>query len=176
MTGSAVVKLLNRCSRVAIVCWLFFTGYRTNAGDVQPALVCQLRVEKSVSPNPKTTRIDLATSSGEDGSFLWGYNQKIQKEDGQFLIFDPDSFLLKEDSRRALIIDDSSTPRQVFRLNLPRRPKAQDWSQWQRPDFLCKGDVGWAFMYNQKIQGIITNIPPDCFELRYKVEMENLGQ
>jgi hypothetical protein len=140
-------------------------------------LVCQLRVPKSVSPNPKTTRVNLATCTGEDGHYLWGYNQKEQKEEGSGLIFEPDEFLLdaEPESRRALIIDDYSTPAQVFRLSLPRNPKARDWSQWQRPDFLAKGDVGWAFIYNQKIQGVMTNVPSDCFELRYKIEMRNLG-
>jgi hypothetical protein len=140
-------------------------------------LICQLRVPKSASPNPRTTRIDLATSSGEDGHYLWAHNQKQQKEDGRFFIFEPDDFLLDTDSRRALIIDEYPTaPAQVFVLSLPRNPKARDWSQWQRPNFLATGDVGWGFMYKQKIHGIITNIPADSFELRYKVEMQNLGK
>ncbi len=138
-------------------------------------LVCQLRVPKSVSPNPKTTRVSLATCTGEDSYYLWGYNQKEQKEEGSAFIFEPEFLLHAEpESRRALIIDDYSTPAQVFRLSLPRNPKARDWSQWQRPDFLARGDVGWAFIYNQKIQGVITNVPSDCFELRYKIEMHNL--
>jgi hypothetical protein len=118
----------------------------------------------------------LATASGEDGHFLWGYNQKVQKEDRSFLIFEPDDFLLDTDTRRAVIIDDHAKPAQVFRLSLPRKPRPQDWSQWQRPDFLATGDVGWAFIYNQKIRGVITNIPSDSFELRYKVEIRNLGK
>ena len=159
---------------LAVVCCLICVGCQTEAGDIGPVLICQLRVPKSVSPNPKTTRIDLATSTGEDGHFLWGYNQKVQKEDGRFLIFEPDDFVLdtEPDSRRAVIIDDFSTPNQVFRIPLSRKPKVQDWSQWQRPDFLATGDVGWAFIYKRKIQGVITNIPPDSFELRYKVEMQ----
>jgi hypothetical protein len=160
---------------VAVFC-LVCAGCQTVAGDVLPVLICQLRVAKSVSPNPKTTRIDLVTSSGEDGHFLWGYNQKVQKEDGQFFIFEPDDFLLFTDNRRAVIIDDSSTPQQVFLLHLRRHPKKQDWSGWQRPNFFVKGDFGWAFMYKQKIQGVITNIPPNCFEMRYKVEMQNLPE
>jgi hypothetical protein len=119
----------------------------------------------------------LATCTGEDGHFLWGYNQKEQKEDGSALIFEPDEFVLdaEPDSRRALSIDDFANPAQVFLLSLPRNPKARDWSQWQRPDFLATGDFGWAFIYNRKIQVVTTNPPPDCFELRYKVEIRNFG-
>ena len=159
----------------AVLC-VVCTGCQTDRGDIWPVLICQVRVQKSISPNPKTTRIDVVTSSAEDGHFLWGYNQKVQKENGQFFIFDPDDFLLDTDSRRAVIIEDSVTRVQVFRLHLPRRPKTQDWSQWRRPDFLAAGDFGWAFMYNLKIHGLITNVPPDCFELRYRVEMQNLGK
>jgi len=161
---------------LAIVCCLICVGCNTEGGNLSPVFICQLRVVKSVSQNPKTTRVDLATSTGEDGHFLWGYNQKVQKEDGKFLIFEPDEFVLdtEPDNRRALIIDDFSTPQQVFRLTLPREPKMQEWSLWQHPDFLARGDVGWAFIYNQKIQGVITNIPADSFELRYRVEMRDL--
>jgi hypothetical protein len=170
-------------SRIRFYIWLAIVGCTMCAGchtggdDIYPMLVCQLGVPKSISPNPKTTRVSLATCTGEDSHYLWGYNQKEQKEEGSVLIFEPDEFLLTAEpaSRRALIIDDCSSPEQVFRLSLPRNPKARDWSQWQRPDFLAKGDVGWAFIYNRKIQGVMTNVPSDCFELRYRVEMSNLG-
>ena len=146
---------------LAAACCLICAGCRSGAGDVSPVLICQLRVAKSVSPNPKTTRINLFTSSGADAHFLWGYHQKVQKEDGRFFVFDPDDFLLDTDSRRAVVLDDFSAPQQVFRLRLPRRPKRQDWSAWQRPDLLVRGDVGWAFMYDQKIRGVVTNISAD---------------
>ncbi len=163
---------------LAAVCCMACSGCRSEADDIGPVLVCQLRVTKSVSPNPKTTRIDLATSTGEDGHYLWGYNQKQQREDGRFFIFEPDEFVLdtEPDNRRALIIDDFKTPQQVFRIPLSRKPKAQDWSQWQRPDFLATGDVGWAFIYKRKIQIVTTNAPADSFEMRYKVEMQNFGK
>ena len=172
-----VMSRIYFCVWLAVACCLFCAGCRSDGDEICPALICQLRVPKSASPNPKTTRVDVATSTREDGHFLWGYNQKVQKEDGQFLIFEPDHFLVfaEPDSRRALIIDDHLTPAQVFRVYLPSNPKVRDWSQWQRPDFLATGDVGWAFIYKQKIQGVITNIPPDSFELRYKVEMQDLG-
>jgi hypothetical protein len=150
-------------------------GCGIEAGDASQVLICQLRVPKSVSPNPKATRVDVVTSSGAEGTFLWDQNQKVQKEDGQFLIFEPRYFSLDTDSRRALIVDDRSTPQQIFRLHLPRSPKVQDWSEWRHPDFLVRGDAGWAFIYNQKMQGIITNVPPDSFELRYKIETREFG-
>jgi hypothetical protein len=154
---------------------MLWAGCRTEAGGVSQVLICQLRVPKSVGLNPKTTRVDVVTSSGAEGAFLWVQNQRVQKEDGQFLIFEPRYFSINTDSRRALIVDDRSTPQQFFRLHLPRSPKVQDWSEWQHPDFLVRGDAGWDFIYNQKIQGVITNVPPDSFELRYRIETREFG-
>lgn len=161
---------------LAVAGGLLCAGCQTDSGDICPVLYCQLRVPKSASPDPKTTRINLDTSTGADSHYLWGYNQKLQKEEGDFLIFEPDDFVLDTDTRRAVTINDFSTPEQMFRLSLPRNPKARDWSQWQRPDFLATGNVDGEFIFGQKIQEIITNVPPDCFELRYKIEMENLGK
>ena len=147
-------------------------------GDsICPMFICELRVPKTVNLDPKTTRLSLATWKGESGTYLWAYNQKEQKEEGSFLIFQPDSFVLfkEPDGRRAMIVGNFPDEVQVFCLSLDRYPKAQDWSQWRRPDFLAKGDVGWAFIYKQKIDVVSSNVPPDSFELRYKVEMRNLG-
>ena len=159
------------------VCCLTCFECQADRDFISPVLIFQLRVPKSVSPNPKTTRVNLATPTGEDSGFLWGYNQKAQKVVGDDLIFEPDEFLLdtEPEGRRALYIDDFTNPAQVFRLSLPRSPKVRGWSQWQRPDFLAREDFGWAFIYNRKIQLVTTNPPLDCFELRYKVEMRNFG-
>jgi hypothetical protein len=137
--------------------------------------VCQLRVPKSAAPDPKETRVSLASHRGETAYYLWGYNQKEQKEGAGFVIFEPDHFLLlkEPDNRRALII--GTSPAQVFLLSFPSNPKAGDWSQWRRPDFLATGDVGWAFIYNQNPHGVSTNIPANAFELRYKIQMTDLG-
>src|SRR5262245_40080789 len=115
------------CVWLAVACCLFCAGCKSDGDAISPALICQLRVPKSASPNPKTTRVEVATSTREDGHFLWGYNQKVQKENGQFLIFEPDEFLVfaEPDNRRTLIIDDHSTPAQVFHLSLPPNPKVR---------------------------------------------------
>ncbi|HVM63042.1 MAG TPA: hypothetical protein VMV72_19440 [Verrucomicrobiae bacterium] len=160
-----------------LVGWVLGAGCGGNDEIVSPVLVCELRVPKPVNPDAKTTRVSLASATGETGHFLWGYNQKDQKEESGFLIFQPDEFVLDEepDARRALIVGEGPGPSQVFYLPLPRNPKARDWSQWRRPDCLAAGDVGWSVIHNQRANGVSTNVPPDCFELRYKVELRDLG-
>ena len=142
-----------------------------------PMLVCELRAPKALNVDPKTTRVSLASYSGESAHFLWAFRQKEQKEEGQFLLFQPDGFVLdtEPESSRAVIVEKLSAPSQVFRLSLPKKPKATDWTQWRRPDCIAKGDVGWAVIYNQKLNVVSTNVPPDALELRYKVEMRDLG-
>jgi hypothetical protein len=80
--------------------------------------------------------------------------------------------------KRALIISSASSPNsaQVFVLSIPRHPKPQDFTKWQHPDFIADGGVGWAIMYHQKVHIISTNLPTNCFELHYKVEVRDLGK
>jgi hypothetical protein len=161
---------------LAVVCSVACFACHSYGGDLVPILVCELRAPKVLNPDSKT-RVSLASCSSESGHFLWAFNQKEQKEEGGFLLFQPDSFVLhaEPESRRAVIVQKFPAPAQVFRLSLPKNPNAADWSQWRRPDCTADGDVGWSVIYNQKLQGVSTNIPSDCFELRYKIEMKDLG-
>lgn len=143
---------------------------------IAPILTCELRAPKALRPDPKT-RIELVSHGGESGVFLWAFNQKEQKEEGEVLIFQPDEFVLHAERKegRALVVEYPPGQAQVFQLPIPRTAKAADWSQWRRPDYIAKGNVGWAFMNNRKPNGVTTDIPPDCFEMRYKIEMKDLG-
>jgi hypothetical protein len=60
---------------------------------------------------------------------------------------------------------------QVFRLPISQTSIASNWSQWQRPDYVENArDAMSNFMDDQKSPDRSTNIPPSCFEIRYKVE------
>jgi len=161
---------------VLVACYAICPACNSQRGDVRPILICELRAPKALNPDPKT-RVSVASSSGEDGHFLWAFNQKEQKEEGGYLIYQPDGFVLHQEpeTRRALIIEKFPAPAQVFRLSLPQTPKATEWTKWRRPDCTAKGDVGWSVIYNQKMDAASTNIPHDCFEMRYKIEMTDLG-
>ena len=138
--------------------------------------VFELRVPQTQIADTNT-RIDLAVADqGEDGTFLWACQQRTE---GSFQIYQRD-FVLGDDpsSKRALIVSSDSSPHsaQVFILSIPRRPKPHDFTKWQRPDFIGDGYVDVAVMYHQKVHIISTNLPPDCFELRYKVELQDLDE
>ncbi len=60
---------------------------------------------------------------------------------------------------------------QVFRLAMRQNSKPSGWTQWQRPDYVENSKyVVSNFMDDQKSPDRSTNIPPDCFEVRYKIE------
>ena len=49
--------------------------------------------------------------------------------------------------------------------------KPSGWSQWQKPDYIENSKyVSSNFMDDVKSPDRSTNIPPDCFEVRYKIE------
>jgi len=122
------------------------------------------------------TRIDLAVADqGANGTFLSACKQR---EEGGALVFQSE-FALGEDpsSKRALIVSPylpTPTGEQVFLLPIPRRPKPRVFTEWQHPNFMAKG-AGLAIMFNKKVDIVSTNIPPDCFEVRYKIETRDLG-
>ena len=129
--------------------------------------VFELRVSKLVT-NAPLTRLELTTEDDSEGTNLGATKQR---EEAGFRIFQH-SFLLFPHKRRAFIV--GTQPSQVFELSMPRNPEAADWSQWRRPDYLAKGDAGWDFMNDQNKQARSTNIPPSCFQLRYKIEKEGV--
>ncbi|HZM02083.1 MAG TPA: hypothetical protein VFC44_03580 [Candidatus Saccharimonadales bacterium] len=60
---------------------------------------------------------------------------------------------------------------QVFRLPMRQNSKPSGWSQWQKPDYIENSKyVSSNFMDDVKSPDRSTNIPPDCFEVRYKIE------
>jgi hypothetical protein len=138
-------------------------------------LIFELRTPQAQKPDPKT-RIDLAVEGqGSSGTFLSACTQRVE---GASFVFQRDFVLGDEPSRkRALIVSPylpTQAGEQVFLLSIPRNPKPRGFTEWQHPTYMAK-DAGWAIMYDKKVDIISTNIPPDSFELRYKVEMQNLG-
>jgi hypothetical protein len=132
------------------------------AEDAQ-VLVCELRIPTRVQTNAQMS-IELTTETHSDGTRL---RFAKERSDGEFRVFQH-SFLLFSDRRRALVVDDE--PSQVFVLSIARNPKPADWTEWRYPDYLAKGGAGWDFMHDQNKHARSTNLPPDCFQFRYKIE------
>jgi hypothetical protein len=134
------------------------------AGDTH-SFVFELRAPKTLKADPLTA-FDLTTEEGASGTRL---RLTKRREEGDFQIFQH-SFLIFSERRRAMVVRTDRQPSQVFVLSIPSKPKPADWTQWQRPTYVAKGDAGWDFMHDQNKQNRSTNAPPDCFELRFKIE------
>jgi hypothetical protein len=103
------------------------------------------------------------------------------KHEGDTLIFEQQWLIFDmQRPRRAILVappppkGEKLSTTQVFRLSIPALPVPCDWSKWQKPDSLEQGPASWNFMSNQKPLNRTTKIPPDAFELRYKVEKQML--
>jgi hypothetical protein len=134
--------------------------------------VFELRIPKSLSPDQKTT-VTLVASHGEGRIRLMDC---MQSDAEGFLVFRNEFLLLKERRpERGLVVapyTDAGTNSiaQVFRLsNLVI--SQTNWSNWRRPDYVENGNAAWTFLLDdRKVPGRHTNLPNNCFELRYKIE------
>jgi hypothetical protein len=92
-----------------------------------------------------------------------------QREDGEFKIFQQSYDLLSKDHRRAIIVEPWNQADQIFLLPISHKSKQMDWTNWQRPNYVETNAVS-NFRFNYIPPDRSTNIPPNSFELRYKVE------
>jgi hypothetical protein len=96
-----------------------------------------------------------------------------QREDGEFKVLQKRYNLLPKDHRYAVITYINRKPRnwpdQVFLLSLPLKQKPMDWTNWQHPNYVETNAVS-NFRFNYTPPDRSTNVPPNSFELRYKVE------
>ncbi len=147
--------------------------------DKQPVtmLVFQLRIPKTMNFSPDTD-VEFVTESHATAADL-RYLKATKVGDAlvfqhEFLVFEA------QRPRRAIMVvpppkkGERLSTTQVFRLSLPAVPVPSDWSKWQKPDCLEQGPASWNFIYDQKPLNRTTKIPPDAFELRYKVEKQML--
>jgi hypothetical protein len=155
-------------------------GSAVSAGsDVAYPFKFELRVAKSVRLNVTNTQVSLVAHHGEDATFLWACKQT---NDGELVIFQRDFVIFSEDKpQRGLIVTtfpadvSQGCTAQVFRLSIPQSPEPTGWSQWQRPNYLELGAAGWTFFVpDSKAKNRSTNIPSDCFQLRYRIEAKKI--
>ena len=125
----------------------------------------ELRAPKTLKFDPKTS-FDLVTDEDASGTRL---RLTQRREEGNFVVFADSCLLFDGNKRRAMIVKTDGEPSQVFRLTIPRSPEPVDWTKWQRPDYIEKTDAAWTFMHDAKKHDRSTNVPPNSFELRFKV-------
>ena len=114
---------------------------------------------------------------GEHTSSVTPLRQTKHVTDGTNNVFSTSFIIytsLYNERRFAVIVspDDSRKDlSQIFRLPIGQKPKVTNWSEWQRPNYVeSSKDASNNFMDEQKSPDRSTNIPPNSFEMRYKIE------
>ncbi len=125
----------------------------------------ELRAPKTLKFDPLTS-FELVTEEDASGTRL---RLTKRREEGDFVVFADSCLIFEGHTRRAMIVTVAGQPSQVFRLTIPSTPKPADWTKWQRPDYTEKSDAMWTFMHDLKKHDRSTNVPPNAFELRFKI-------
>jgi len=115
---------------------------------------------------------------GEHTSQGVHFKDATQTVDGNTNVFQRSFIIytsLYRERRFAVVVWPGAPPKmmaQVFALPIGPNPKpTTDWSKWQRPKYIEDSKhAGDDFMDDVKSPDISTNIPPDCFEMRYKIQ------
>lgn len=144
------------------------SGCMTLSSDAYQ-LFYELRAPKTLKFEPLTS-VDVVTDLSASGTRL---RLMKRSEEGDFVIFSDSCLIFTGERRRAMIVHTDGQPSQVFRLNITRKPWPTDWSNWQQPDYIEKTHAMLTFMHDLKNHDRSTNIPPDCFELRFKIAKWN---
>ena len=138
--------------------------------------IYELRVQKSLNVD-RMTNIDLVTDTCAHATRIFG---AMRHEEGDYAIFSGrffSSLIYNSDKRRALIVtpyNHTQSISQVFLIEKTFYLKTTDWSQWKKPDYIEKSNAFMTFMYKIKDYDRSTNIPKDCFEMRFKITKSNL--
>jgi hypothetical protein len=125
----------------------------------------ELRAPKTLKFDPLTS-FDVVTEDSASGTRL---QLTKRREDQDFVVFADSCLIFDGQKRRAMVVTIAGQPSQVFCLTTPRSPKPVDWTKWQRPDYTEQTDATWTFMHDLKKHDRSTNVPPDSFELRFKI-------
>ena len=133
----------------------------------------EIRIPKTASYDMNQTRVAYVASHGVKALNLWACKRH---DDAGFAVFQKEFLIFAESKpQRGLIIQSLPAPSQVFRLSIPQTPRPQDWSPWQRPDYVEIGGAVWSFyMPDSQVNSRSTNVPPVCFEIRYKIDREKI--
>ena len=146
-----------------------YVGTSLEAADGTKVLSIEIRCSKGneIKSNAGVySALNFWTDQGAKGVPL---SLMKQREDGEYRVFQQ-SFELKNDPARAIIVAPWNQIDQVFLLSLPHKLKQSDWTNWQHPNYVeTNADSNFRFAYIPPDRS--TNIPPNSFELRYKVEL-----
>jgi hypothetical protein len=117
------------------------------------------------------TRVDVVTEHGFSSTPV---QFMTRQQVSGFTVVGDSALIFEGERRRAVIVTFADgRPSQVFRLPVSSTPKPADWTTWQMPDYVetidAKLDARLTFMYGRPSARRSTELPRDCFQLRYRI-------
>jgi hypothetical protein len=150
---------------IAVFLTFIFTAFASD----KSVLTIEIHTSKSIEVNSNFCLI-FATDKRMEGTALL----RMEKHDESGVKSFQKSYDLFAGNRKHAIIiyinnKTNTQPDQVFLLPISRKPRAVDWTDWQQPSYVeTNADSNFRFDYTPPDR--TTNIPPNSFELRYKIE------
>lgn len=149
---------------------VFFLTFAVFAADMK--ILVEVRAPKTVEFSHATVEF-VGEHTAQSSPFV----QIKRTEEGTTNVFH-ESFViytsLYKERRFAVIIHLDASPKsmaQVFPLPTGKPKATIEWSKWQKPSYIENSkDASSNVMDDVKSPDRSTNIPPDCFEVRYKIE------
>jgi hypothetical protein len=160
---------ISNFSLILVSAMLGCVGTSLRAADAKGVLYVEIRCPKAIEIKSNTgvySGLNFRTDHTTEGTPL---SLTKQREDGDFRVFQQ-SYKLKSERARAVIVTPWNQIDQVFVLSLPLKLKQSDWTNWQHADYVETNAVSnFRFAYIPPDRS--TNIPPNSFEMRYRVEL-----
>ena len=156
-------------SLIVVSAYLGCVGTNLRATEANSVLHIEVRCPKAIETKSETgvySVLHFRTDHTIEGTPL---SLTMQREDGDFRVF-LHSYKLNTERARAVIVKPWNQIDQVFLFSLPLKLKESNWTNWQHPDYVEKNAVSnFRFAYIPPDRS--TNIPPNSFEMRYRVEL-----
>jgi hypothetical protein len=159
-----IMKLKNILQITGLLVWAL-PAFASDKNILQVEIRCQ-KTNEIKSSTGVYSGLNFATDFRITGAPL---SLTKQRGDGEFIIFQQSYVLLSKDHRRAIIVTPWNQADQTFLLPILHKSKPMDWTNWQPPNYVETNAVS-NFRFDYIPPDRSTNIPPNSFELRYKIE------
>ena len=130
----------------------------------------ELRVPATVRVHPHSD-FEVVSMYNAEGTPV---QLAMHRQEDRFVIYANGCLMTEGQGPYAVTVELRDRPAQVFRLPFGSRPNACDWTAWKKPDYVetpRAHEAAWMSFMDGLGASRSDEIPPDAFELRYKLRL-----
>lgn len=131
----------------------------------------QMRMPENVRLDP-LAKSYIVHDRSEAAASRW-FRRSLIREEGGYKVFKDSFTIFPQFGRQEIVVQPGYHPAQVFHLSLPSPLKAMDWTAWHLPDYIESSNTIAAYKHDLDPKFHSISLPPDCFQIRYKIEAIN---